>query len=191
MENEIDEIDKIVEDIYNNYNNNRVLEAFKILNKLFNNIINNPDEEKLKIFKKSNINLQLKVLIIKECLEILKSLGYTEIDEDKLIFKGDIKRLKYATYVMTKKINIINEKIEKQKKEEEEKKQEEIRKEFEEKSKILMEQKMERERLRQQCLNDRKEVAQNMKPKNSVATNLKFGAKEVKVEFQCSGGGGR
>ena len=191
MENEIDEIDKIVEDIYNNYNNNRVLEAFKILNKLFNNIINNPDEEKFKIFKKSNINLQLKVLIIKECLEILESLGYTEIDEDKLIFKGDIKRLKYATYVMTKKINIINEKIEKQKKEEEEKKQEEIRKEFEEKSKILMEQKMERERLRQQCLNDRKEVAQNMKPKNSVATNLKFGAKEVKVEFQCSGGGGR
>ena len=191
MENEKDEIDKKVEDIYNNYNNNRVLEAFKILNKLFNNIINNPDEEKFKIFKKSNINLQLKVLIIKECLEILESLGYTEIDEDKLIFKGDIKRLKYATYVMTKKINIINEKIEKQKKEEEEKKQEEIRKEFEEKSKILMEQKMERERLRQQCLNDRKEVAQNMKPKNSVATNLKFGAKEVKVEFQCSGGGGR
>ena len=191
MENEKDEIDKKVEGIYNNYNNNRVLEAFKILNKLFNNIINNPDEEKFKIFKKSNINLQLKVLIIKECLEILESLGYTEIDEDKLIFKGDIKRLKYATYVMTKKINIINEKIEKQKKEEEEKKQEEIRKEFEEKSKILMEQKMERERLRQQCLNDRKEVAQNMKPKNSVATNLKFGAKEVKVEFQCSGGGGR
>ena len=191
MENEKDEIDKKVEDIYNNYNNNRVLEAFKILNKLFNNIINNPDEEKFKIFKKSNINLQLKVLIIKECLEILESLGYTEIDEDKLIFKGDIKRLKYATYVMTKKINIINEKIEKQKKEDEEKKQEEIRKEFEEKSKILMEQKMERERLRQQCLNDRKEVAQNMKPKNSVATNLKFGAKEVKVEFQCSGGGGR
>ena len=24
-----------------------------------------------------------------------------------------------------------------------------------------------------------------------LATNLKYGAKEVKVEFQCSGGGGR
>ena len=191
MENENVEIDKIVEDIYSNYNNNRVLEAFKILNKLFNNIINNPDEEKFKIFKKSNINLQLKVLIIKECQDILKSLGYTEIDEDKLIFKGDIKQLKYATYLMTNKINIINDIIERQKKKEEEKKQEEIRKEFEEKSKILMQEKMERERLRQQCLNDRKEVAQNIKPKNSVATNLKFGAKEVKVEFQCSGGGGR
>ena len=191
MENEIDEIDKIVEDIYNNYNNNRVLEAFKILNKLFNNIINNPDEEKFKIFNKGNINLQLKVLIIKECQEILKNLGYNDYEDEKLIFKGDVKKLKYATYLLTKKINIINEKIEKQAKEEEEKKQEEIRKEFEEKSKILMEQKMERERLRQQCLNDRKEVSQNMKPKNSVATNLKYGAKEVKVEFQCSGGGGR
>ena len=191
MESENDEIDKIIEDIYSNYNNNRVLEAFKILNKLFNNIINNPNEEKFKIFNKGNINLQLKVLIIKECQEILKNLGYNDYEDDKLIFKGDVKKLKYATYLLTKKINIINEKIEKQAKEEEEKKQEEIRKEFEEKSKILMEQKMERERLRQQCLNDRKEVSQNMKPKNSVATNLKYGAKEVKVEFQCSGGGGR
>ena len=191
MEDANDEIDNLVEDIYNNYNNKRVSEAFKILNKLFNNIINNPDEEKYKIFKKSNINLQLKVLIIKECQDILKSLGYTELDEDRLIFKGNINRLKYATYVMTKKIFKIEEILEKQRKEEEEEKQEKIRKEFEEKSKMLMEEKMERERLKQQCLNDRKEVAQNMKPKNSVANNFKFGAKEVKVEFTCSGGGGR
>ena len=191
MESENDEIDTIIEDIYNNYNGKRVLEAFKILNKLFNNIINNPDEEKFKIFKKSNINLQLKVLIIKECQDILKSLGYTELDEERLLFKGDVRRLKYATYSMTKKIHKIEEALDKQKKDEEEKKQEEIRKEFEEKNKILMQQKMERERLREQCLNDRKEVAQKMKPKSSVANDLKFGAKEVKVEFQCSGGGGR
>ena len=191
MESDSDEIDRIVEDIYNNYNGKRVLEAFKILNKLFNNIINDPEEEKFKIFKKSNINLQLKVLIIKECLDILKVLGYTELDEERLIFKGSIKRLKYATYSMTKIIFKIEEALEKQQKEEEEKKQEEIRKEFEAKSKKLMEEKMERERLRQQCLNDRKEVAQNMKPKSSVANDLKFGAKEVKVEFTCSGGGGR
>ena len=191
MESDSDEIDGIVEDIYNNYNGKRVLEAFKILNKLFNNIINDPEEEKFKIFKKSNINLQLKVLIIKECLDLLKALGYTELDEERLIFKGNTKRLKYATYSMTKIIFKIEEALEKQQKEEEEKKQEEIRKEFEAKSKKLMEEKMERERLRQQCLNDRKEVAQNMKPKSSVANDLKFGAKEVKVEFTCSGGGGR
>ena len=191
MESEGDEIDTIIEDIYNNYNGKRVLEAFKILNKLFNNIINNPDEEKFKIFKKSNINLQLKVLIIKECQDILKSLGYTELDEERLLFKGDVRRLKYATYSMTKKIHKIEEALDKQKKDEEEKKQEEIRKEFEEKNKILIQQKMERERLREQCLNDRKEVAQKMKPKSSVANDLKYGAKEVKVEFTCSGGGGR
>ena len=80
MESDTDEVDKIIEDIYTNYNGKRVLEAFKILNKLFSNIINNPEEEKFKIFKKSNINLQLKVLIIKECQDILKSLGYTELD---------------------------------------------------------------------------------------------------------------
>ena len=91
---------------------------------------------------------------------------------------------------MTKKIKKIEEIIEKQKEEEEEKKQEEIRKEFEERSKILMEQKLERERLKEQCMNDRKEVAQK-RIQSSVANDLKFGAKEVKVEFQCSGGGGR
>ena len=190
MDSGADEIDKIVEDIYNSYNVNRVMEAFKILNKLFSNIINNPDEEKFKVFKKSNINIQLKVLIIKETLDILKSLGYQEADEERLIFKGDVKRLKYATYSMTNKIKKIEEIMEKQKEEEEEKKQEEIRKEFEERSKILMEQKLERERLKEQCMNDRKEVAQK-KIQSSVANDLKFGAKEVKVEFQCSGGGGR
>ena len=91
MESENDEIDKIIEDIYSNYNNNRVLEASKILNKLFNNIINNPNEEKFKIFNKGNINLQLKVLIIKECQEILKNLGYNDYEDEKLIFKGDVK----------------------------------------------------------------------------------------------------
>ena len=185
MESDTDEVDKIIEDIYSNYNGKRVLEAFKILNKLFSNIINNPEEEKFKIFKKSNINLQFKVLIIKECQDILKSLGYTELDEERLIFKGDIKRLKYATYSMIKKINEIEANLEKQ-----EKKQEEIRKEFEEKNKILMEQKMEMEKLKQQCLNDRREVAQKV-VRSSVANDLKFGAKEVKVEFKCSGGGGR
>ena len=191
MESGNDEIDRITEDIDKNYSNKRVLEAFKILSKLFNNIINNPDEEKFKIFKKTNINLQLKVLIIKECQDILKALGYEELDEERLIFKGNVNRLKYATYVMKNITNKIEEILEKEQKEEEEKKQEQIRKEFEEKNKILMEEKLERERLRQQCLNDRKEVSQNMKPKSSVANNLKFGAKEVKVEFTCSGGGGR
>ena len=53
-----------------------------------------------------------------------------------------------------------------------------------------MEQKMEMEKLKQQCLNDRREVAQKV-VRSSVANDLKFGAKEVKVEFKCSGGGGR
>ena len=135
MESGNDEIDRITEDIYKNYSNKRVLEAFKILSKLFNNIINNPDEEKFKIFKKTNINLQLKVLIIKECQDILKALGYEELDEERLIFKGNVNRLKYATYVMKNITNKIEEILEKEQKEEEEKKQEQIRKEFEEKNK--------------------------------------------------------
>ena len=186
-----DELDKIVSDIYKTYDAKHVKEAYRILNKLFDNIINNPDEEKFKIFNKGNINLRLKVLLIKECQDILNSLGYVELDSERLIFKGDIKRLKYTTYVLKKIIIEIDEILEKKEKEEEEKRQEEIRKQFEETNKILMQQKMERERLKQQCLNDRREVAQKMKPKDSVANKLQFGSKEVKVEFQCSGGGGR
>jgi len=188
---ESDDLDKIVDNIYKTYDAKRVKEAYKILNKLFNNIINNPDEEKYKIFNKGNINLKIKVLLIKECQDILNSLGYVELDNERLIFKGDIKRLKYATYILNKIIFEIDEILEKQQKEEEEKRQEEIRKQFEETNRAFMEQKMERERLRQQCENDRKEVAQKMKPKDSVANKLQFGSKEIKVQFQCSGGGGK
>ena len=84
---ESDDLDKIVDDIYKTYDAKRVKEAYKILNKLFNNIINNPDEEKYKIFNKGNINLKIKVLLIKECQDILNSLGYVELDNERLIFQ--------------------------------------------------------------------------------------------------------
>ena len=185
-----DPIDKIVGDIYSNYNEKYVKDAFVIVKKLFNNIINNPDETKFKIFKKTNINIQLKVLFIKEFLDLIKLLGYEDKDEECLIFKGDISRLKYATYVLTNYIGKIEEHLAKQEKEEEEKRQEEIRRQIEETNKYFMEQKLEKERLRQQCLNDRKEMSQKPKAKDSKATNMKFGMKEMKVEFKCSGGAG-
>lgn len=185
---EEDPVDKIIGDIYNKYNGKYVKEAFKILNKLFNNIINNPDEDKYKIFKKTNGNIQLKVLIIKECKDLIDSLGYIEKDEERLIFKGDIKRLKYATYVLTEYIRKIDEIIEEKQREEEEKRQEEIKKQIDEAKRKYMEEKMERERLNQQCLNDRKEMSQRPKARDSKATNLNYGAREVKVEFKCSGG---
>ena len=188
MESENDPVDEIIGNIYNKYNGKYVKDAFKILNILFNNIINNPDEDKFKIFKKSNGNIKLKVLIIKECQNLVDILGYVEKDDENLVFKGDINRLKYATYVLKKYLNKIDEMLEEQKRLEEEKSQEEIRKQIEETNKKLMIEKMEKERLLQQCLNDRKEMSQRPKAKDSVATNRKFGAKEVKIEFKCSGG---
>ena len=59
---------------------------------------------------------------------------------------------------------------------------------MDEANRIFMQQKIEKERLLQQCLNDRKEMAQRPKPKDSIAKNVKYGAHEVKVEFKCSGG---
>ena len=187
---EEDPVDKIVEDIYNKYNGKYVKEAFKILNMLFNNIINNPDEDKYKIFKKTNGNIQLKVLIIKECKDLIDALGYEEKDEERLVFKGDVKRLKYATYVITEHIRKIDKMIEEQEKIEEEKRQEAIKQQIEEANRQFMEAKLERERLNQQCLNDRKEMSQRPKAKDSKATNMRYGAHEVKVEFKCSGGVG-
>ena len=187
---EKDPVDKIIENIYSNYSENYVKDAFTIVKKLFNNIINNPDETKYKIFKKTNINIQMKVLFIKEFLDLIKLLGYEDKDEECLIFKGDVKRLKYATYVLTNYIGKIEEHKAKQEKEEEEKRQEEIRKQIEETNRYFKQQKLEQERLRQQCLNDRKEMSQKPKAKDSVASNTKYGAHEMKVEFKCSGGAG-
>jgi len=185
---EKDPIDDILGNIYNSYNKKYVKEAFKILNILFNNIINNPNEEKFKIFKKSNPNIKLKVLLIKESQSLLDILGYTEKDDECLIFKGDIKRLKYATYVLKSYLNQIEEMLEEEKRKEEEKRQEEIKRQMDEVNKKYMIERMEKERLLQQCKNDRKEMSQRIKPKDSVAKKMNFGAHEVKVEFKCSGG---
>ena len=59
---------------------------------------------------------------------------------------------------------------------------------IEETNKKLILEKMEKEKLIEQCKNDRKEISQRIKPKDSVAKNLKYGAHEMKVEFKCSGG---
>ena len=91
---------------------------------------------------------------------------------------------------MTNYIGKIEEHKAKQEKEEEEKRQEEIRKQIEETNRYFKQQKLEQERLRQQCLNDRKEMSQKPKAKDSVASNMKYGAREMKVEFKCSGGAG-
>ena len=142
----------------------------------------------------SNLNwksiVSLKVLFIKECKDLIDLLGYVVKDEECLVFKGDISRLKYASYVLTIYIQKIEENLEKKEKEEEEKRQEEIRRQIDETNKLYLEQKLEQERLREQCLNDRKEMAQRPKAKDSVANNMNYGAREMKVEFKCSGGAG-
>ena len=184
-----DKTQQIIEDIYSKYSEKYVNDAFKILLKLFNNIINNPDEAKFKIFKKTNINLRTKVLLIKENLELLKELGYKDKDEECLQFSGDIRNLKYATYVLTEYSRKIEKKIEEEKNSEERKRQEEMQKQIEEINRQYKEKKLEQEKIRQQILNDRKEMSQKGKSKDSVANKLQYGMKFVKVECQNSGGG--
>ncbi len=91
---------------------------------------------------------------------------------------------------MTIYIQKIEEYLEKKEKEEEEKRQEEIRRQIDETNKLYLQQKLEKERLLQQCLNDRKEMAQRPKAKDSVANNMHYGAREMKIDFKCSGGAG-
>ena len=188
---EKDPIDEVLDIIYTKYSKKYVKEAFKILEKLFFNIINNPDDEKYKNFKKTNPNIKLKVLLIEEAIGFLLILGYEKKDDEFLVFKGDISRLKYATNVLKNYIEKIEKMMEEEKRIEEEKRQEEIRKQMDEVNKKYMMEKLEKERLLQQCKNDRKEMSQRIKPTDSVAKKMNYGAHEVKVEFKCSGGGGR
>ena len=66
-----------------------VIGGFEILMKLIGNILNTPQDEKFRILKKSNKAIQTKLLSLKGIPELIKALGYTDVDEESYVFIGD------------------------------------------------------------------------------------------------------
>lgn len=184
------EYKQIIKQIIYKYNHKPILEAFNILLKLFNNIINYPRDSKFKNFKKSNLIIRNKILIIDEALSLIYVLGYTKTDDDEILsFNGDYNNLLECVKYLNKKVKELEYEI--KIKENSEKKQEEkkIKSTFEEaqiqSKKILSE----KEKILQQIENDKKERAQREKARDSKANDLKFGMHQVvfKPTSNCDG----
>lgn len=61
--------------------------CFEILQKLLTNIIEHPEEQKFKVFKKTNLIIKTKLLVIPEIIDVLNILGYEE-DENTYFYDG-------------------------------------------------------------------------------------------------------
>ena len=176
---------KYIDIILDKYNELPVQEAFHILLKLFNNIVNNPLEDKFKYFKKTNKTIKAKVLIIPEIIDLLKSMGYIDVDDESMVYTENLDIIKNVSNKIKSITDIYdNKKL----KEEEEKKQ----KLYEEKMEIIKQQtrlqQEEKEKIRRQLENDKKEREKRENIYSTKAKDLNFGATEFVVK--CSGGGG-
>lgn len=87
----------------------KALACFKIIEKLLNNILEHPQEEKYRIFKKSNSEIKSKVIAIEKSLDLMYEIGYTNLDDDKLIFTSNksINNIKTAIEIIQSQYNIL------------------------------------------------------------------------------------
>jgi len=183
-----DSVENVVQKINDAYSDNFVKESFELLLKLFGNILKNPTEEKFRVFKKSNEALKKKVLIIKENLELLKAIGYIDIDQEILAFNGNnFKNLETAKKLLEATVdNITNKELAKEDLEREQRAAEtnEIIK------KSMLKERENQKKIQEKLEADKLEMQQREKPIDSVANQLSFGMCEKKLEFKSSGGGG-
>eukprot|EP00829_Urostomides_striatus_P017560 TRINITY_DN6103_c0_g1_i1.p1 TRINITY_DN6103_c0_g1~~TRINITY_DN6103_c0_g1_i1.p1 ORF type:complete len:202 (+),score=78.12 TRINITY_DN6103_c0_g1_i1:67-672(+) len=146
----------------------KVLECYGILEKLLNNILNNPKDESKKLLKKTNKIIAEKVLAIPLIEDFFKTLGYEQVDAERLQYKKeDLASLKAVLGIIHNykdKYDQVPEEALKQAQEanEEEKKR-----------------KAEFEKVEKQAGLDRLDKSKDEKVGDSVAKDIKFGATEV------------
>ena len=144
-----EEKNKIKEIIYNireKYEEKFVKRSLELLNILLKNILDHPDEEKYKRIKKTNEQIQYKILFITEFYELLYLLGYEELNSEFLIFKGNKFSLQRAIEILSANIDDI-EKILKQKEIEREEKE---RKKIDDENLKFIQERLEEERKKQE-----------------------------------------
>lgn len=171
------------EEITGKYREEAVKEAFSLLLILLKNIVNKPTEEKFRLFKRTNAAIKSKILVIKECLELVKDIGYVDLDGELLVYQdSDLSNVNAAIKVLNNTIEAINKKLAELEMEKEIKNQEEARRLQEEVNRKFIEEKMRKLKIQQQIENDKKEKAQMEKPKDSVGNKMEYGAKVCKFE---------
>jgi hypothetical protein len=182
MEKEYD-FRNICEKIFQKYNEEKVKESFMLLSKLLNNILTKPNEDKFRLFKKSNEAIKSKILIIKENLDLVKSIGYIELDEEILAFQGnDFTNVKTALNLLNQYIDTIDKQLLEKKQNEEKMKFEQqlkYQKDIDEQRRL---EKEKQKKILEQLEADKKERLKKEKPTDSIGNTLNYGAKVCKFE---------
>ena len=187
-----DSLESVINDINKKYVDMKIKDALEIIIKLLNNLLKNPNEQKFRIFKKSNEIIKSKVLKMKEFLTLMSVIGYTDLDQDAMMFLDDsnLPKLHKAVDVINKHLKILNVKWQEKEKQEEIIKQDEIKKYNEENKRKFLEEKEKQKKILAQMEYDKEERKKMEKPKDSIGKKLNFGANVCKFEPKNGGGGG-
>ena len=114
MDNNESKIDTIVQNIYYNHPVQIQITCFEMLMKLFKNIINNPTEEKFRNFKITNEAIKSKILVIPEILDLIKTLGYINKNDDKDILTftdTSVKLVEFVYELLNTKVIMLEHKL--------------------------------------------------------------------------------
>lgn len=173
------------EEIMKLYKEEAVKDAFSLIVILLKNMVNKPNEEAMRTFKKTNKNIKTRILAIKECLELMKDIGYLDLDPEFMVYQdSDMTKVNAAVKVLSNYIEIINKKLSDLAMQKELKQQEEAKRLSEEINRRFKEDQLRKMQIQKQIENDKKEKAQMEKAKDSVGKKLDYGAKVCKMEFK-------
>jgi len=184
--------DDIILKTMDKYKEEDLLDSYKILLKLLQNLAENEFEHKYKTFKKTNPIIKSKVLKIPEILDILRIIGYKEMDTDTLIWQDkEISIIAKIVEDLKMFINLIEAKLTNRKLNELAENDPE-KKAYLEEQKRLENLKKEDERRTKELMETHKQETQSNWTKNvdSKAKDIKFGATEQKFEPKCNPRGG-
>lgn len=78
--------------------------AYEVLERLLSNIVQNPEDDRFRVLKKRNQVVQSKLLPCTGMVALLSFLGFTALDQDNMIFKGDLSNLEIAMVVANSRL---------------------------------------------------------------------------------------
>jgi hypothetical protein len=163
----------IVEDLKKKYDSTKLADAVALLVKLFENLENNPGDDKFRSVKKTNQTLQNKLFCFTGIERIFPALGFSEDGEFYRFNSGNITPITQALILL--RAQEVSLRTHEPEGEEAKKRKAQIdadmRKQEEEKQKLL--EAMKRDR----C--DKKEEFKNRPIQSSKATEMKFGSRMV------------
>ena len=156
MDNELNDI---ISHLLNKYNDMKIKDAFEIILKLLENILKRPNEQKFRFFKKSNEIIKSKVLIMKEFVTLMKTIGYTDIDENLMMYsdENNFNKIKNSIELINNYQKVLIEKSKEYDKSHELLELEEIKRHNEENKRIYEEEKHKQQIILAQIVQDQKE----------------------------------